>query len=111
MNIITINNIFIIIMDELITKLNKLDINKEICDESIDDICDSLNSMCKISDDEIINVKQQDIIHVVNIISKIPLGEHQIKKLDNIGLLISNLLRKIKCYEFTDAYTIPKYVY
>lgn len=98
-------------MDELINQLNKLDINKDIPEESIDDICISLSEMCKISNNTCTNVKKEDINQVVNLISKLPLNESQVKKLNNIGVLLSKLLRKIKCYEFADAYTIPRYVY
>ena len=97
-------------MDELINQLNKLDISKEIPDESVDSICDSLSRMCKISETKDTKIKQENVIQVVELIAKLPLNEIQIKKLDNIGLLIGNLMRKIKCYEFPDAYVIPKYV-
>jgi hypothetical protein len=100
-----------IIMDELINQLNNLNINKEVSDKSIDDICNSLSEMCKISDNTCTEIKQEDITQVVNIISKLPVNENQVNKLDNIGLLLSNLLRKIRCYEFADAYSTPKYVY
>jgi len=98
-------------MDELINQLNKLDINKQVPDESIDLICDSLTNLCKISETKELEIKQEKVIQVVDIIGKLPLNENQIKKLDNIGLLIGNLMRKIKSYEFADAYAIPKYVY
>lgn len=98
-------------MDELINQLNKLDINKEVPDDSIDSICDSLSRMCKISETKHIEIKKEEVEQVVQIISKLPLNQNQIKKLDNIGLLIGSLMRKIKCYEFADAYAIPKYVY
>jgi len=98
-------------MNELINQLNKLDINKEASDESIDNICNSFSEFCKISDNTCTEIKQEDITQVVNIISKLPVNKNQLKKLDNIGILLSNLLRKIKCYEFTDAFNIPKYVY
>ena len=99
-------------MDELISQLNKLDINKEVSDKSIDDICNSFNELCKISaNTTCTEIKQEDVTQVVNIISKLSLNENQVKKLDNIGILLSKLLRKIKCYEFADAYNIPKYVY
>lgn len=98
-------------MDELINQLNALDINKEISDDSIDSICDSLSQMCKISETSDIEIKQNQVAQVVEVISKLPLSEKQIKKLDRIGILIGNLIRKIKCYEFPDAYVIPKYVY
>ncbi len=100
-------------MDELINQLNALDINKEIPDDSIDSICDSLSQMCKISETsetKNLEIKQEKVVQVVEIISKLPLNEKQIKKLSNIGILIGNLMRKIKCYEFPDAYVIPKYV-
>lgn len=97
-------------MDELINQLNKLDINKEVSDDSIDFICESLNKMCKISETKEPEIKHEKVIQVVEIIGKLPLNESQIKKLDNIGLLIGNLMRKIKCYEFPDAYAIPKYI-
>ena len=104
-------NSYQIIMNELINQLNKLDINKEVSDESIDNICNSFSEFCKISDNTCNEIKQEDITQVVNIISKLPVNKNQLKKLDNIGILLSNLLRKIKCYEFTDVYNIPKYVY
>ncbi len=98
-------------MDELINQLNALDINKEIPDDSIDSICDSLSQMCKISESKDLEIKQNQVAQVVEVISKLPLSENQIKKLDRIGILISNLMRKIKCYEFPDAYKVPKYIY
>ncbi len=101
-------------MDELINQLNALDINKEVPDNSIDLICDSLSQMCKISETaetKDLEIKQKQVAQVVEIISKLPLNENQIKKLDRIGILIGNLIRKIKCYEFPDAYVIPKYIY
>jgi hypothetical protein len=98
-------------MDELISQLNKLDINKEVPDESIDEICNSLSNLCKISNDFDIKANQEDVTQAVNIISKLSFNKNQVQKLDNIGLLISNLIRKIKCYEFPNAYTIPNYVY
>jgi|LauGreDrversion4_2_1035121.scaffolds.fasta_scaffold28152_5 hypothetical protein len=97
-------------MDELINQLNALDFNKEVQDESIDSICDSLSQMCKISETKDIEIEQEKVVQVVEIISKLSLNEKQIKKLSNIGILIGNLMRKIKCYEFPDAYAIPKYV-
>ncbi len=97
-------------MDELINQLNALDFNKEVQDESIDSICDSLSQMCKISETKDIEIEQEKVVQVVEIISKLSLNEKQIKKLSNIGIIIGNLMRKIKCYEFPDAYAIPKYV-
>ncbi len=97
-------------MDELINQLNALDFNKEVQDESIDSICDSLSQMCKISETKDFEIEQEKVVQVVEIISKLSLNEKQIKKLSNIGILIGNLMRKIKCYEFPDAYAIPKYV-
>jgi hypothetical protein len=95
-------------MDELINQLNKLDINKEIPDDSVDLLCDSISKII-INDD--ISIDNNEIIQVTNIISTLPLNPVQIKKLDCIGLLISKMMRKIKCYEFADAYAIPKYVF
>lgn len=96
------------IMDELINQLNKLNIHNEIYDESIDLICESLT---KISIDQNINVKTEQITQVTNLISNIPINENQIKKLEFIGLLVSKLVKKIKHYEFADAFAIPKYIY
>lgn len=95
-------------MDELINKLNNMDLNKEISDDSIDSLCESL---CHLSINPTINVQQAEIEHVVSVIAKIQINPIQIKKLDIIGVLISNLMKKIKYYEFPDAYKIPKYIY
>lgn len=95
-------------MDELINQLNKLDINKELSDDSIDLICESI---AKISIDSHVEVKKENIEHVSSIISNLPLTQIQIKKLDCVGLLISKLIRKIKYVEFKDAFSIPKYIY
>jgi len=95
-------------MDELIYKLNNLNLDSEIPNDSIDSLCESMEKI-SLSPDS--NIKQTQITQVINAISKLPLNIIQIKKLDKIGLLISNLIRKIKCSEFADAYTIPTYVY
>ena len=95
-------------MDELINQLNKLDLAEQVSDDSIDLICDSLN---KISISQTSEVKPEEITQVVTMVSKLPLSPNQIKKLDCFGLLVSKLIRKIKCYEFPDAYKVPNYVF
>lgn len=95
-------------MDELINQLNNLDINKELSNDSIDLICESI---AKISIDSPVEIKREDIEQISCIISTLPLTQIQIKKLDCVGLLIAKLIRKIKCVEFKDAFDMPKYIY
>ncbi len=95
-------------MDEIISQLAKLDLNKQVSDDSLDSICESLNKLSLAPNTQ---VKHEEITQVVQIVSKLPLTPEQVKKLDNIGLVISKLMRKIKSYEFPDAYKIPKYVF
>ncbi len=95
-------------MDEIISQLAKLDLDKQVSDDSLDSICESLNKLSLAPNTQ---VKSEEITQVVQIVSKLPLTPEQVKKLDNIGLVISNLMRKIKCYEFPDAYKIPKCVF